>query len=336
MVSVPEIALFGNRGSDQVAAVREALLAEGAKPLLFDIQLGGPGKATLTMGNGRIFWEGCDFTHIQAIHIRCTAPNTLPALPPVLNDVSHAEWRLQYLREQHFYSATSSFFAYLLSKGKLVVNSLTQGYIDHDSKAQFYEKLRAHGFPVPQTLTTNDPKQAEQFIQQHPATVAKPAVGVGSTRLVRAEDRLRLQELRAAPVMLQERAVGQTLRVHIVADTVVLALRIIPEEDSIDSRTGNKTFEYVKLPEEAERQIVQANRFLGLHFAAWDIIETTEGDYKYLDCNPGPFLMWIGPKFVQVVLRQLAVYMIGFAQSGCLKEASSRVSPWLPGPHREA
>lgn len=325
----PRIALFGNSGSEQVAAVREALLREGAAPVVCNIQLGGQEAPTLTMGHGRLLWGGVDFTEIQAIHIRCTAPNTLPSPPPVLNELSHAEWRLQYLREQPFYSATASFFALLSAQGKLVINPLTRGYIDHDSKTQFYEKMRANGFPVPRSLTTNDPVQAERFLQQYRKAVAKPAVGVGSTRLVRREDRARVEEIRACPVLLQECLEGQTVRVHIVGDTVVLALRIITDAAGVDSRTGSQQFEYVKLPDAVERDMVRANRFLGLHYAAWDILATTTGEHIYLDCNPGPYIMWIGPHFVQVVFRQLALYMVTFARSGSLHSAAAAVTPWV-------
>ena len=159
--------------------------------------------------------------------------------------------------------------------------------------------------------------------------MVKPAIGVGSTRVVTQQDRQRLDELRTSPVLMQERIIGNTLRVHIVGDSVVLALRILGA-DGVDSRTGDKTFEYVKLDDAAERKIVQANRFLGLHFSAWDIIESPSGDYTYLDCNPGPFVMWIGPEFVKAVFRQLAIYMITFARTGSLEEASSNVTPWMP------
>ncbi len=332
MSTPPRIALFGNAGSEQVAAVREALLAEGADPVVCNIQLSGREAPTLTMGHGRMFWGGVDFTDIRAIHIRCTAPNTLPAPPPVLNELSHAEWRLQYLREQPLHAATASFFAWLVAQGKLVINPLTRGYIDHDSKAQFYEKLRANGFSVPHTLTTNDPIQAGQFLQKYPEAIVKPAIGVGSSRLIRSADWERLEEVRTCPVLLQERLEGQTVRVHIVADTVVLALRIISDAGGIDSRTGSQQFEYVKLPEDVEREMVRANRFLGLHFAAWDIMLTTTGKYLYLDCNPGPYVMWIGAPFIQAVFHQLAVYMIGFARGGSIEAASALVTPWSHGP----
>ncbi|MBF0145967.1 MAG: ATP-grasp domain-containing protein [Magnetococcales bacterium] len=326
-MGVPRIALFGNHGSEQVAALRDVLLSEGAEPVVCDIQLCGGRAQVISMGHGRMLWGGVDFSGIQAVHIRCTAPNTLPALPPVLNELSHAEWRVQYLREQPIHSTTVSFFSRLVAQGKLVINPLTNGYIDHDSKTQFYEKLRANGFSVPRTLTTNDPAMARQFLRNHTQAVVKPAIGVGSTRVIRPEDRERLEEMRVCPVLLQERLVGQTLRVHIVADTVVLTLRIIAQSMEVDSRTGSRNFEYFKLPDEVELELVRANRFLGLHFAAWDLLETSAGEYYFLDCNPGPYVMWIGARFVQTVFRQLAIYMIAFARSGSFQSAAAQVTP---------
>jgi len=325
----PTIAVFGNQGSPQVEAVRLALLEAGAEPLLFNIQLGGSGKPEMTMGGGRASWQGQDFSKIRAVHIRCTALNTLPALPPVLHASAHAEWRQRYLREQEYQSAIFSFFSYLETLGTLVINPLTAAYIDHDSKSQLYEKLRANGFPAPQTLTTNSPEQALLFLDNQREVVVKPAVGVGSTRVVTQEDRGRLDEIRTSPVMMQERIHGSTLRVHIVGDTVVLALRIL-SEGGVDSRTETKNFEYVALPEAEAERIVRANRFLGLHYAAWDIIEADDGRYVYLDCNPGPFVMWIGPEFVRTVFQQLANYMIAFAHTGSVEAASAQVKSWRP------
>ena len=325
----PVIALFGNAGSSQVDAVREALLEEGAAPEVFDIQLGGPAAPAFRMGGGRAVWQGRDFSDIQAIHIRCTAPNTLPALPPVLHASAHGAWRQRYLLEQEYQSAIFSFFSYLHTLGKLVINPLTSAYIDHDSKSQLYEKLRANGFPAPRTLTTNDPDRAVVFLDSLPEAVVKPAVGVGSTRVITQADRGRLEEIRHSPVMMQERIEGSTLRIHIVGDTVVLALRIL-SEGGVDSRTETKNFEYVALPEAEAARIVRANRFLGLHYAAWDIIEADDGRYVYLDCNPGPYVMWIGPAFVRIVFRQLARYMIAFTRTGDLEAASRQVTPWRP------
>ncbi len=138
----------------------------------------------------------------------------------------------------------------------------------------------------------------------------------------------RLEQLRLCPALFQQRMPGQTVRVHIVGDTVVLALRIIAE--GVDSRTGHQDFEYIRLPEAEEAKIVEANRFLGLHYAAWDVILDDSGTLTYLDCNPGPFVMWIGPDFRREVFLQLAGYLIAFARTGSVQEASGAVAPWRP------
>ncbi|MBF0587864.1 MAG: hypothetical protein HQL53_01925 [Magnetococcales bacterium] len=324
MNHMPRIALFANHGSPQLEALRQQVEAQGGEPVVLDINLGGKRTPKLAIGAGELTWEGVDFSDIQAVHIRCTAPNTLPSLPPMLHEISHAEQRLVYLKEQAYSAATGAFFDHLHQLGRLVVNPLTSGYLDHDTKAQLYEKLRASGFPAPRTLTTNDPKQAEAFLRDYPSCVVKPSIGVGSTREVRPDDLIRLEEVRRAPVMFQERATGDVIRVHIVADRVVLSLRVI-SDGGVDSRTSTRRFEPHTLPEHQESQLVAANRMLGLHYAAWDIIASEDGSYRWLDCNPGPYVMWIGADLVRLLFRELARYLVTFARSGSLEEASASV-----------
>jgi glutathione synthase/RimK-type ligase-like ATP-grasp enzyme len=216
----------------------------------------------------------------------------------------------------------------LARRGAIVVNPLTSAYLDHNAKAQFYAKLAGHGVSVPRTLTTNDPDAALRFIAEIGEVVAKPQIGIGSTRLVTAEDERRIHELRYGPVMFQERVIGPTVRVHVVGDTVVLALRIL--NDAIDSRTETQGFEFHRLPEYACRDLARASRILGLHYCAWDVIVTGDGRYYALDCNPGPFIMWIGPEYVRVVFTELARYLLACARGAPVAEASAAVTAYRP------
>lgn len=291
------------------------------------MRLGGDGSPLMSLDASHGRWNGHDFSDVAAVYIRCTAPNTLPAPPAALNAASYGDYRGEFLREQGFSSATRSFFAELAAAGKLVVNELST-YADHDTKAQFYEKMRAQQFPVPETLTTNDPERASEFIASHAEVVTKPSVGVGSTRLFMAQDRDRLDQFRFCPVMMQERIRGDTLRINIVGDTVVLALRIVGSSETVDSRTAPRGFEFVKLPDDEEARIVRANRALGLHYSAWDIIESRDGRYFYLDCNPGPYILWTGPEFSRAVMEQLAEYMMGYAETGSVAQASAKLRPY--------
>lgn len=322
----PKIALFADKDSPQILAIRDAVALEGGEPLVFDIQLGGKSAPGLNMDPGRLLWGNVDFSDIPVVHIRCTAMNTLPALPPVMNRTMYSEIRTNYLREQEFQSVVYSFFKEFQARGGLVINPLTGGYIDHDTKTQLYEKLRAIGFLVPECLTTNSPEKAEEFINNTGEAVFKPAVGVGSTRIITDYDLETLDLVKTCPILLQERITGDTLRVHLVGDKVVLALKITA--GGVDSRTNTENFEFIKLPEEEEQQIVKAHRMLGLHYSAWDIVAADDGRYIYLDCNSGPYVMWIGPEFAKYVFKQLAAYMVTFASTKNMEKASEKVEPW--------
>jgi hypothetical protein len=326
----PKLALFADRDSRQLATLAEVVREEGGEPLVFDIQLGGLSAHRVLLREQDLYWDGINFSDIHAVHIRCAALNTPPTVPALLHGTAYAEFRAQYLREQEYQATTQSFFHRLVALGKLVINPLGGAYIDHDTKAQLYMKLGAQGFPVPRTLMTNDPQTALAFVRDIGEVVAKPAVGIGATRKLTEWDLTRLDELQASPVLLQEYVAGPTLRVHIVADEVVLALRVISEEGYVDSRSAPKNFEWMRLPEPEAQRIVRANRALGLHFAAWDVLEGKDGRYVYLDCNPGPFILWIGPEHTRVVLRALARYMLTFARTLSLEDAAAAVHPWQP------
>jgi len=314
---IPRIALFADKNSPQIAAIATAVTEAGGAPVVLDIRVGGgrddSNQPAVCLDGDRASWGGVDFSEIRAMHIRCTAPRTLPTLPPALNAQSHAEYRAAFLREQGFQAATMAFFEHQAARGKLVANRLTTAYIDHDSKSQFYEKLRAAGFGAPRSLSTNDPGTAARFLDEVGDAVIKPMIGIGSTRVVTPGDRDRLDELRRCPALFQERLKGPTLRIHVVGDRMVLALRIIGE--GIDSRTDAKDFVEITLPDAEADAIVRANRFLGLHYAAWDAIEGEDGRLRYLDCNPGPFVMWLPEAARRTVFGALARHLVDFARA---------------------
>ena len=103
-----------------------------------------------------------------------------PSCLSVLNEATYTDYRHGYINEQALNAATYGFFEHLHLTGRLVINRLTSAYVDHNSKAQFYEKLRAAGFSVPRSLSTSDPDEAARFLDEVGDAVVKPAIGVGS------------------------------------------------------------------------------------------------------------------------------------------------------------
>lgn len=319
------IALFANRDSLQITAIAQAVMAVGGQPVILDLRLGGaPGDSsqpTVSLSPANGHWNRVDFSDIRAIHLRGTTPRTLPTFPPVLNAATEADYRHRFLVEQEFQATTYDFFEHQARLGKLVVNRLTTAYIDHNSKSQFYEKLRQAGFTVPASLSTNCPQAAGDFFASVDQAVMKPAIGVGSTRIVTADDRARLEELALCPTLFQERIIGTTIRIHVVGETMVKAVRLI--NDNIDSRTETKDFAETTLPEAEAVNVVRATRFLGLHYAAWDGILAADGRLYLLDCNPGPYVMWLPEAYRQPVFTALARYLVTFAREGSLEAAAA-------------
>lgn len=321
------IALFADAGSAQLAALNDVFKEKEVKTHTFDIQLGSANKPNIVVDKNRLIWDSIDFKDIRVAHIRCMAVNTPSTIPPVMNESNYSELRSVFLREQEFQAATRSFFNQMSLRSKLVINTLTRAYVDHDTKAQLYHKLHDAGFCVPDTIMTNSAEHAKTFFKKVGQAVAKPSIGIGSTRRVNSLDIERLGELNKSPVLFQELIEGDTIRVHIVGDKVVLALRIIGEEGQVDSRTNPQGFEYFKLPEMEEEKIVKATHSLGLNYAAWDILAAKDGRFAYLDCNPGPFILWIGIENTRAVFHRLADYMIRFAETGSLVDACAAVTP---------
>jgi len=321
----PRVALFADRDSQQIAAIATAIEEVGGWPVVLDLRLGGKAdtcsQPLINLSNEGGQWGGVDFDDIGAIHIRGTTPRTLPTFPAVLNGATYSDYRTQFLIEQGFQAATYEFFEHQARLGKLVVNRLTTAYIDHNSKGQFYEKLRSAGFSVPSSLSTNCPEAAARFLDQVGEAVMKPAIGVGSTRGVSADDRTRLDQLLLCPTLFQQRLPGMTIRIHVVGNHMVKAVRLI--NDQIDSRTHTKDFEEAFLPEATALSAVEATRFLKLHYAAWDGILGHDGRLYLLDCNPGPYVMWLPEAFRRPVFASLARYLVTFARSGSIEAASA-------------
>ncbi|WP_320170662.1 ATP-grasp domain-containing protein [Maridesulfovibrio sp.] len=319
----PKVALFSGKHCRQVDEISRFVREEGADPVVCRSGLGGENGEEVSLSSSRMSWGGVDFSEIKALHIRCISQNTSFSMPPVTNAVQYEEFRTSFMREQFFQGAAFGFFEEFARRGGLVVNSPFGAYVDHDTKAQLCSKLRENGFDAPRSIMTNSPDEAARFISLVGEAVCKPSIGVGSTRAVLPDDIRESSDLPLCPVLFQEYVRGKTLRVHVVGDSMVLALEIIAPD--VDSRTSTKGFERFIMPPEEKERIVQATRFLGLHYAAWDVMASADGRYVYLDCNPGPYVMWIGKENRALVFRQLARYLVGYARTGSVEEASALV-----------
>ena len=100
------------------------------------------------------------------------------------------------------------------------------------------------------------------------------------------------------PVFVQENIHKKCDIRCIVVGEEVFACKIDSQmyvESKIDWRKSSKTLPHTKtlLPEDINNKAVEITRRLGLSYAAIDLVENTNCDYIFLECNPNGQWAWI-------------------------------------------
>ncbi|MBE9197603.1 MULTISPECIES: MvdC family ATP-grasp ribosomal peptide maturase [unclassified Nodularia (in: cyanobacteria)] len=159
------------------------------------------------------------------------------------------------------------------------------------------------GLVIPQTLVTNNPKEAREFFQQVKGKMItkllKPlSYGMeGSsffmyTSTVKEEDLLDAETLRYCPMVFQAQIPKQQeLRaVYVNGNLFVGALDAssyaASAQDWRHAPQGACVWQPYELPEPMIRRLDQFMARLGLTFGALDLIVTPSGEYVFLEINP--------------------------------------------------
>ncbi len=164
------------------------------------------------------------------------------------------------------------------------------------------------GFAVPDTLVTNDFRQAQCFLSEG-ASVAKPLREalleedgeervIFTTRLdilVETDD----VKISAAPVIFQREIVKRSdIRATVVGNAVYAAEIHSQEQDETrtDWRRGSHPdlpHSPHKLPDDLDKKCISLVRSLGLRFGAVDLVLDRDGNYWFLEVNPNGQWAWI-------------------------------------------
>lgn len=165
--------------------------------------------------------------------------------------------------------------------------------------------LRAAGLPVPETLWTNDPAALRRFAAGR-RLIYKPVYGGAATQELALSDLTdeRLAALRHAPVTFQELLPGDNLRVYVLDDRVVAALKIVAA--ALDYRQNEETIEQVDLPPALAGQCVAAARAVGLRWTGIDLKEDAGGRPRFLELNASPMFLGFDARGGTDILGHLA------------------------------
>jgi len=174
-------------------------------------------------------------------------------------------------------------------------------------------RLARAGLDVPASLTTSDPEAVRAFAAAHGEVIYKtPAGGALVRRLEPGDLRAgRLDALRTAPVLFQERIEGLEFRVTVLAGKVVGAWEL-PARGVVDAREVLERGRKVPCPAVVARAAVKAARVLDLTFTSVDVrVRDGDGRPFVLECNPTPSVAHYEHPSSSPVLRALARHLVG-------------------------
>lgn len=165
---------------------------------------------------------------------------------------------------------------------------------------------RQVGLQIPNTLVTNDAKQARQFLENTPPSIIKPishglqraaetvySIYTSTVSLEHLRDEDGLME---SPILLQEKIHNERdIRITVVGNEL-FAVEIEKENsEEIDWRkpTLNKTFRLHNLPADISAKLIEFVKSMGLTLSAIDLILTPDNHYVFLESNPAGEWLWL-------------------------------------------
>jgi hypothetical protein len=180
------------------------------------------------------------------------------------------------------------------------------------SKPYQAQLIARHGFPVPDTIVTNDPDRVRDFRTRHGRVIYKSASGQRSiVRMLTDEDVERIDRIRWCPTQFQAHVAGTDVRVHVV-DREVFATEIV--SDATDYRYAHKsggstTLRAIDIDGELAARCIALTAGLGLAFAGIDLRLSPDGRVTCFEVNPSPAYSYYEANTGQPIAASLARYL---------------------------
>lgn len=297
----------------QCKAVAREAAALGADTLFIEpdaLDRGVP----LSMLDGRTFYRGEPVDDVRGFYLRSIPSPYVPALERDDELVLYEDWFTTFM---HTRERASYFVAWLLQlahRGATLVNAPHAASVMQYKPFQLHT-LRSLGAQVPRTLISNDPTAIRAFHAEVKDVIFKPIMGGAITRVLDHEALERLEAVTASPVIFQERAPGEDLRIMLVGEEIVSAVAIDTPEQHLDFRAdpiysgGGASYREVELPESVRRFCREAARACGLTFAGIDIKH--QGDaWVFLELNSSPIYLDVELKLGHPISRAIARHVV--------------------------
>lgn len=206
-----------------------------------------------------------------------------------------------------------------LSPGR-VLNRPTDSASNH-SKPYQAQLIRAAGFDIPETLITNEPATAREFMERTWSTggnvIYKSVSGVRSiVRRAEQKDFARLDLIRWCPTQFQRHVAGTDIRVHVVGGTALAATissaatdyRYAARETGVSPNIAS-----CELEPRIEMICIHLAEKLRLPLAGIDLRRTPEGRYVCFEVNPSPAFSYYEEQTGLPIAARIGRYLAGEA-----------------------
>ncbi|MCU0700100.1 MAG: ATP-grasp domain-containing protein [Myxococcaceae bacterium] len=314
------VGLFGTDDDLQLHAVAKEVRALGAEDLLLRADALEAGLPVSEL-DGRMLYRGVDVTDVEGFYLRGIPAAYAPFMEKDDELVLYEDWFERYMQERERASFYVAWLLELQRRGARLVNGPTAASVLQYKPFQL-NVLRSVGARVPRTLISNDPDAVRAFHAEVKHVIYKPVTGGAVTRSLDDETLEQLEAVRAAPVIFQERIVGDDLRVMLAGNDIVSSVAIRTPSQHLDFRAdpvysgGDASYEPVELPEAVVNQCRAAARGCSLVFAGIDIKRTSDGEWVFLELNSSPIYLDVEYKLGHPISRAIAELIVGVRPMG--------------------
>jgi hypothetical protein len=204
----------------------------------------------------------------------------------------------------------------LAASGVPVVNGVEAERTANHKPVQLSAAVQV-GLRIPRTLMSNDADEIRDFHRTLPACIYKaftaPKLRMAETRRLTTEDLKDLDELRHAPIIVQEMIEKRRdVRVNIFGSSVFAAeVTTHRPEASLDWRLDlTASWSEHALPPDVGARLVELLRTLGLHYGCVDLRQTPDGEYVFFEVNPSGQFLFAEVDTGQPLVRAMAQLLL--------------------------
>ena len=179
------------------------------------------------------------------------------------------------------------------------------------------------GLSLPATVISNDAAEIEALFEQGDViykTLSHPYYSdrdlILTTKIARADFEQRRETIALAPGLFQSLVPkAYELRVIVVGESVipVMIKSQLYGHTQVDWRIDQlrpELYELTTLPPDVRSKLVDLMARLGLIYGAIDLIVTPDGDYIFLEINPGGQWLWMENLKGIPITREIAAYLV--------------------------